>query len=189
MDRLKLALINTIIVILIIPLIGFVLNCIINIIAKIIVNCFGSRVGDFILNKFTFIGTVHHELSHALFAFCTGAKVSNIKLYKREKDSLGCVKFSPRGNKVLQAIQLTLTSIAPVITGPISIYLLYSKALTICEKTWQVFIVYYIMISILIHTTMSKQDIKISLKGLPLCVIIIYIIMLATGLDLTTIAI
>jgi hypothetical protein len=178
------ALISTILTLLIIPCISYVLNEVVKCIAKILSNIFGTKIAYVILNFITFVGTIHHELSHALFAFITGAKIVKINAFKPSGDTLGNVVFTPRGNKIMQAIQMTLSTIAPIITGICSIYLLYSKVLTICTKPYQLFIIYYLIFSILLHMSMSKQDIKCAMKGLSICTVIIYLVYLVSGFSL-----
>jgi hypothetical protein len=119
---------------------------------------------------------IHHELSHALIAFITGAKIVSIQLFHPDGKRLGNVTYIPRGPKVWQSIQAALSAIAPVILGLSSIYLLYSRVLAICTKPYQYFIIYYLLISILIHSTLSKQDIKTALPSIPICGLILIIV-------------
>jgi len=137
-----------------------------------------------IANRLTFVGTMHHELSHAIVLFLTGAKILKINFFYPQGAILGKVTFQPRGNKILQSIQLTLGSVAPVITGITSFYILIYKALSFCTEAWQTGVIYYLIISILMHTTMSKQDIKNALRGLPICSLIIFLIFFAINFNL-----
>ena len=177
--------IYTAICILVIPCIGLLINFITEILLNSIASIFGGKTANFVANRVTFIGTVHHELSHALFAFLTGAKVTKIELFRPVGDRLGQVGFITRGNNVLKSIQLTMSSIAPVICGTITEYILIYK-LDISNYHIAIKIIYlYIIISILFHMTMSTQDIKNALRGLPICTFIIFsiifIILLAHG--------
>lgn len=173
-------LINTLILVMAIPLIGIAIDYLNKIILSFITNIFGIRIAYIFANRVTFIGTVHHELAHALFALITGAKIIKINLFKVQDDTLGSVKFITRGNTLLKSIQLTMSSIAPVILGIISEYLLITKVVSNINNTILLWIIYYIIISILLHMTMSTQDIKNALKGLPVCTVIIYIILYIT---------
>lgn len=61
--------------------------------------------------RLTYIGVIHHELSHAFLAILTGAKVLKISLAKKgtvHNGQLGSVTFAPRGPKVIRNIQCTL---------------------------------------------------------------------------------
>ena len=86
-------------------------------------NPFGANL----INYITFVGVMHHELSHALLAFLSGAKVTEIKLFRihHNDGALGYVAYAPRGNFILQSIQKVVTSIAPIICGFISCSLLF----------------------------------------------------------------
>ena len=76
------ALINTLILIVAIPLIGIAIDYLNKIILGFIQNIFGRKIAYIFANRITFIGTVHHELAHALFAIITGAKIIKIKRSK-----------------------------------------------------------------------------------------------------------
>ena len=52
---------------------GMLLNIIKMQMLKLCCSAFGKTVGEFLVNRFTFIGVVHHELSHALMALVFGA--------------------------------------------------------------------------------------------------------------------
>lgn len=178
------SLISTLIVILIFPVIGFIIDKIVYIIIKNIYKLFGKFITNLIANWLTFIGTVHHEMAHAIMLFITGAKIIKIDFFHPSGATLGKVSFQTRGNKILKSIQLTLGSIAPVIAGLTSIYFLIYRVLAICSETWQIVLTLYLIVSILLHTTMSKQDIKNALSGLPVCSIIIFLIFLFTKFNL-----
>lgn len=174
------ALINTLILIMAVPLIGIAIDYLNKLILGFIQNIFGRKIAYIFANRITFIGTVHHELAHALFAVITGAKIIKINLFKAQGDTLGSVVFNTRGNHLLKSIQLTMTSIAPVILGIVSEYLLITKVVSNINNMVLLWIIYYVIISILLHMTMSTQDIKNALRGLPICTIIIYILLYIT---------
>ena len=56
--------------------IGVIVNKIEQIQIRLLSKVFGIRVAEFICNRLLFLGTVVHELAHALFAFISGAKVT-----------------------------------------------------------------------------------------------------------------
>lgn len=187
MNRLCISIIDTLIILMIVPIVGLCIGYIVDKIISIMYRTLGKFWTLLIANRLTFIGTVHHELSHAIFAFITGAKIIKIDLFYPQGNTLGKVIFQPRGNKILQGVQLTLSAIAPVITGAISVFILYTEVLAICTKPWQYIIIVYLIMSILLHTTMSIQDIKNAIKGLPVCSIIIFIICYLANFDIITI--
>ena len=65
---------------LLIPVLIFGLGLVVegfgNLLTAVISLFFGGSVAFFVRNRLTFIGTVHHELAHALFATLSGAKVT-----------------------------------------------------------------------------------------------------------------
>jgi hypothetical protein len=179
------ALKNSILAILLTILIGLVLYGLKMLIFHILCTFFGAKAGMFIVNRLTFPGTVHHELSHALFAFVTGAKVTNIQLLTFHGSELGSVKFKPRGNAFLQSIQLCFASLAPVIMGIISLYLMVTMLNPrFTAPQWQYFVLIYLEISIFLHMTLSGKDISAALKGLPGLLLILILIFYLTRFDL-----
>lgn len=178
-----LAIENTFLLLFGIILIGISLGFMVQLIASILVNILGVSITNFLLTKLTFIGVIHHELSHAFVAFITGAKVKKIELFTMfHKDRLGSVQFVPRGPFLLQSIQVVLTSIAPMIFGLISLY--YLSNVEIGSNIWLFIFVWYFRLSILIHTTMSTQDIKICFKGLPVVIFLLIVFFTVSGIDL-----
>lgn len=184
MSRAVSALVNTVIIMMIIPIIGIIINWITDKTIRFIYKHCGRLVTLLIANYLTFVGTMHHELSHAIFAFCTGAKIIKIDLFYPAGHTLGKVIFKPRGNAITKSIQLTMSAIAPVVLGCITEYFLISYVSANSLNGIASFIIYYLIISILLHMTMSKQDIKNAIKGLPICTIIIYWIIFATRFNI-----
>lgn len=123
-----------------------------------------TRCGRWLINV-TFLGVFHHELSHALFAVLTGAKINSITLFRiSHKDGkLGEVKFTPRGLGVTQAVQVVLTSIAPMITGALSLWGLFGYVIPWAGREygiWASVLLGYLAFSIFMHMSLSGQDIK-----------------------------
>lgn len=96
---------------------------------------FGTKLASLYNCEITFIGVIHHELSHAILALFTGAHVQKICLYripwtrkkkKEEMDEncLGYVTYSCRGIFPLPQIQNLLTGIAPIALGTVSTFFL-----------------------------------------------------------------
>lgn len=123
-----------------------------------------TRSGRWLINA-TFLGVFHHELSHALFALLTGAKINSITLFRiSHKDGkLGEVKFTPRGLGITQAVQVVLASIAPMITGALSLWGLVGFAIPWAGREhgiWASILLSYLAFSIFMHMSLSGQDIK-----------------------------
>lgn len=179
MSKIISAIILTIFVIIAMVIIGFIIGVITEHIARCLASLFGYRLGYIIANYLTFPGVIHHELSHAFVAIITGAKLAKIELFKipsKSGGALGTVSFIPRGPKIIQSIQLTLTPLAPIPFGALTLRTIYNfmKVAELSLGIWIVLV--YMMVSILLHMKLSTQDIKTSLKGLPLTSLLIFII-------------
>ena len=161
------------------PLIGLIVH---GIVSGIFQRIFGlvSRSGMlylFFANTLTFPGVVYHELSHALFAFLTGAKVNEIKLYQKKAGHLGYVNYTPRGPWAIRCIQLSLASCAPVVTGLAAVAgILYLFVSGIGMPVYLKALLIYLGISVLIHMDMSGADLKSYGKGIPFVFLLIFII-------------
>lgn len=179
------AILNSVLLISGIIIVGLLLNSVVQFISKILVTFVGINITHFLLTKLTFIGVIHHELSHAITALLTGAKVKRIELFTMFKaDRLGSVQFIPRGSLVLQGVQVVFTSIAPMVYGFISLFFLFSVS---TDNMLLIVLLWYLRISILIHATMSPQDIHICLTGLPIVIFILIVFFFVTGIDLRVI--
>lgn len=136
----------------------------INFLSKI----FGIKIALFFTNYVTFVGTVIHEYSHALFAMLSGAKVTKIRCFEIfNKERLGSVEFYMTGGKIRQRIQLAFTSCAPVVMGLI-IESILIKILMLNPDMHVGFkvLIWYFIISVGDHMSMSDVDIKNYCKGL-----------------------
>lgn len=174
MEDVSYAIANAITVILLVMAIGRVQNSVLMYIHRsLIVKNFGAKVGNFIANRLTFLGVIVHESSHAVLAILTGAKIRDITFFTTRGSSLlGNVQFQPRGGFILESIQCTLASLAPLLLGiPLEIYLI-NLLPSMNNLYTQIFIIYAI-ISIWYHLRLSQQDIKVAVKGLPLSTILI----------------
>ena len=136
----------------------------INFLSKI----FGMKIALFFTNYVTIAGTIIHEYSHALFAMLSGAKVTKIRCLEIfNKERLGSVEFYMTGGKIRQRIQLSVTSCAPVVMGLI-IESILIKILILNPGMHVGFkiLVWYLIISVGDHMSMSDVDIKNYCKGL-----------------------
>ena len=162
------------------PVLGACVNFILSFILKSILGIIDKRGMAYMIfvNYLTIPGVIHHELSHALFAFLSGAKITEINIYRVSFDSLGSVSYSPRGPLLLRGLQCSLSSMAPVFTGLISEYFLIRLIINGRLPVLLLFLVAYLIIAIGIHMDMSSQDILVYLKGCPCVFIILFIILL-----------
>lgn len=183
-QRLLTALIGTICILLVIPAVGCLIHLIRTMILRLIGGVVGGETAWFIANRATFLGVVHHECAHALVAVLTGGKIEQMQLFHPQGDQLGCVVWRPRrlypGSC---AIQYTLVSIAPVIFGCCTVYWLGKYGLPLCTSAWQTILLGYILFSVFIQSTMSRQDVRVAAKGLPVCAGIIFAVLFLAGMD------
>lgn len=140
--------------------------------------CYSFGPGAMAWDRFiTFHGTVHHELSHALFSILTGAKIAEMNLWNPNSNdgSLGHVTIILSKNKTLRSIQRFFSAIAPLVMACITTSILGSLLLNplftgesnIIEMISMLrFWIFIILVTpILYHATMSKSDIKMALSG------------------------
>jgi hypothetical protein len=134
----------------------------------------------------TFLGTVHHELSHALLAVITGAKLNRVSLLNLNpaSSSLGSVTYTCRGTRMARAVQSAMSSFAPMLLGSVSLYFLgsYVFGTGFNHVVLKIFLL-YLMFSIFVHMSLSKQDVKNILSEMVYLVILLYIIFYLFGLD------
>ena len=174
------ALLETLIVFLIILIAGFVINLINTGITGFLSVTIGSSPAFVIRNYATYLGTVHHEFAHVIVAFITGAKVKKITLFPKGA-TLGSVELETRGNIFLRSIQLSLSAIAPVVLGAVTLFLLWMKLLPNLTEIWHFVIFWYAFVSILLHMTMSSVDYLNFFKGLLPSTIIMFLLFLLLG--------
>lgn len=134
---------------------------------RILANGIGSKIAYFVCNRVTFVGTIVHELSHALFVVLTGAILRKVRLFEISADgTLGHVEFSLTGPKWKQCCQLSLVSCAPVFVGILLEYILLRVVFLYNFGFVRELLLWYFIISILDHMSMSHVDIKNYLKGM-----------------------
>lgn len=134
-----------------------------------------------IINYLFFPGVMLHEMSHALLAFLTGAKITDVALFKREEGSLGHVSFRNRGNIFLVSLQNIFASAAPMFCGAGIVYACYF-GVTHITILWLRILLGYIGVSMFFHMTMSVEDIKIYVRGIPIFMGLLFIVTLALRL-------
>jgi len=125
----------------------------------------GIKMEYIISNYILAAGVIIHELSHALFALLTGAKVTEVALFKPDGNSLGHVCYCTRGPAVSSALQNCLGSCAPVVTGLILSALMVTKVYPSLTVAWQKWFAIYLLVSMVFHMNMSEADLKNYFKG------------------------
>ena len=172
--------VETLLVILLLLAIGVIISWISAIFGRILAALIGGRAAFVFRNYLTWPGTVHHEFSHTLLAFVTGAKVRRISLIPHGQ-ALGQVDYVPRGGRVLQALQMSLSSIAPIICGMVTETLLLIFVLPKCDIWWEYALFWYFAVSILLHMTLSKEDMTNLWHGIIPTVFVLYCVFLVAG--------
>ena len=138
-----------------------------------------SGLARYVDTKLTFIGVIHHEASHALLAFISGAKLINVRLFNISvyNGNLGGVTYSPRGPWVIKRLQDSLSGMAPIICGSITLAVIYNYLIvgnTFKDANFWVGIIVIMQISY--HMTLSKADINTSINGIPVLFMVMYIV-------------
>ena len=143
----------------------------------------GATSANVIVGYLTYPGVLFHELSHALAALLSGARVTGISLGRVAAADgsgwvLGSVTFVPRGPKLLQAFQLALTGIAPALTGLAGLAALVHFGPALCSKPWHGALLVYLFICVLLHMDLSQADVARILEGLPLVALTAFVVFL-----------
>lgn len=155
---------------------GAVASALSIIINLVLARAIGSVPAFISMNYLTWPGTVFHELSHALFIVLTGAKITHFSVLPKGR-TLGRVEFVSRGGLFARSLQLSLSAVAPVICGAAAEILIF-VLFPLCGAAWQRALLIYLAISILLHATLSSQDIKNFWRGLLPTSLTVYAIML-----------
>lgn len=172
--------VETLLVLLLLFAIGVIISGVSGMIGRILTALIGGRAAFIFRNYLTWPGTVHHEFSHALLAFITGAKVTRISLIPHGQ-ALGQVEYSPRGGRILQAIQMSLSSIAPILCGIVTETFLIMKFLPLCDIWWKYAVLAYFVVSIFLHMTLSREDMINLWNGFIPAIFVLYCVFLIIG--------
>ncbi len=179
-------LVSALIITLLIPSWGLIIELLNMLIYKIVRAISSPKIALICVNYLTFPGVIHHELSHALFAFVTGAKITQFRPFWPDKrtGTLGQVSFIARGTFFTKALQLSLSSTAPVIMGTISSLLILGYMNSHELPLYLVVLLTYLIIAIVIHASMSYADVKVMLKGIWVIFLIAFVICLYYQIDI-----
>lgn len=168
-------------------------------------NRISLKVGSHFFIYFTCVGTVVHELSHALMCIIFNHKINKISLFSPQADGvLGFVEHSYNRQNLYQRIGCFFIGVAPLVGGIVSIYFLsilllpenicykfsqgYNPFLIfelICDPSFYLniksYIWLYLMFSIMLHTTLSPADLEGSKVGLISLIVVLLIVSLASS--------
>lgn len=143
---------------------------------------FSHSLVRFFMHYVTFPGIVIHELSHLIFAVITGAEVRDISFFEDDDGRLGHVTTRARGPWFIVAIQYTLIAIAPVIVGLTLGFLLLRYIFAEQHSLGMNIGLWYLIICLINHSTMSKSDIEGYFRGVWIFVIPLFALFWMLGL-------
>ena len=178
------------------------------------------------LGLFGWLGTIIHELGHAVFCLIFRHKITTLKLFDPDPKTgtLGYVKHTYDSSSIYQLVGNFFIGIGPILIGTSIIYLLlffllglnpfksvnnfnimsphiyswdvlkqifqifWTSSTNLLSEvfswqnlsTWQLYVFIYLAFTIGSSITLSPSDIKSSLKGLSVILILIFIFNLAT---------
>lgn len=186
-DKIKIALKNTVITLIILMLIILTLTFLSNAFIFGLSILFGSENTVFFVNRIAFIGVIIHELSHALFVTIFGGKVTKIVGFTLHGGSeLGHIEYINRGPLILRALQNMFGGIAPIIVGTILLVILYNILKNRNIKSVAIkIIIYYLMLNIVVNMRLSSVDMINALTGVPILAVILLIIYMFVNIDIT----
>lgn len=170
------AIMCTFIVLVIAPLIGFIIEQVTRLLTRVLARIFGCTIANGIMTYVFFVGTIHHELAHALLAFITGARVDKVELFYPKNGTLGSVQFTPRKGLILGSLEKVLASSAPITCGFATLTALISYLRANNPQGLLRGLIMYLIISIFVHMRMSKEDIKVYVKGIWVVAVILLVV-------------
>lgn len=146
-----------------------------------------SKTAYVIEGYLTYPGVVYHELSHALFAVLSGARVNSFSLRRRQEAdgsvTLGSVGLLVSAHPLMGAFQLTLSGIAPSVMGVLAMVLMCLFAFPSCTEWWQWAIWSYLFVCVLLHSEMSRVDLQEAGRGLPIIILFLFTVFCICPID------
>ena len=136
----------------------------------------------FFVNFATFPGTFVHEMAHLCFGVITGAEVHEICMFENDNGRIGHISYHVRGPWFMQAVQHSLTAVAPTIVGLVSGYFLLKYILASQLTLWENIALWYLVISLIDHSTMSDADLEHYFQGVWIFILPLFLLFFASGL-------
>ena len=136
----------------------------------------------FFVNFITFPGTFVHEMAHLCFGVITGAEVREICMFENNNERIGHVRYRVRGPWFMQAVQHSLTAVAPTIVGLTSAYFLLKYILSSQRSLWENIALWYLVISLIDHSTMSDADLEHYFQGVWVFILPLFLLFFLSGL-------
>ena len=136
----------------------------------------------FFVNFVTFPGTFVHEMSHLCFGVITGAEVNEICMFENDGERIGHISYCTRGPWFMEAVQDSLTAVAPTVVGfGLGYYLLQLIFSGTCSGLACVGL-WYLVISLIDHSTMSDTDLEHYFQGVWVFIVPVFLAFFIFGL-------
>lgn len=148
----------------------------------ILIGKINRQFAYFFVNYLTFPGTFIHEMSHLSLAVITGADVCEICMFESDNGRLGHISYRNRGPWFIKAIQETLISVAPTVTGTLLGYVFLKMILSGEYSLWANLILGYLVVSLVNHATMSDSDLKGYFSGVWIFIVPLFAMFFIVGL-------
>ena len=135
----------------------------------------------FFVNFVTFPGTFIHEMAHLSFAVITGAEVHEICMFESGAGRLGHISYCARGPKLIQMLQHAMTAMAPTVVGLTLGYILLRVIWAGGLPVWAHVGLWYLVISLVDHSTMSDADLALYFRGVWVFVLPLFAFFMVLG--------
>lgn len=175
------SLILTVIAILSPVIAGYLLNALERLQINVL-KCIDHDFAYFFVNFVTFPGTFLHEMAHLTFAIITGAQVTEICMFESGEGRLGHIGYHPRGPWFIRMVQHATTAMAPTVVGLALGFVLLRTIWAGGHSVWAYIGLWYLVISVIDHSTMSTADLELYFRGVWIFVLPLFAFFMALGL-------
>lgn len=149
-----------------VPLVGRGVGAVMDCAMKGVAQFAGRGAAMFLANYATFPGVILHELSHAVGAKLSGAKLDKVSLFEPNGETLGRVEFTCRGKRRRDiAFQKAVSSCAPVLGGIVMVSVFVAVSRWGDGSPMLQAMSMHGAFSMACHTDMSRQDMKNYVSG------------------------
>ena len=121
-------------------------------------------------------------MSHLCFAVITGAEVDEICMFENDGERIGHIGYCTRGPWFIQAVQHTMSAVAPTIVGFALGFILLRVIWAGGHSVWAYIGLWYLVISLIDHSTMSDTDLEHYFQGVWVFILPLFLFFLVLGL-------